>query len=81
MNALSTLTLKPTPVIILQATAHGAMKTDITGSQAVWDVLNVSGHRMGTAEIENVLDLHEHVAESAVVVTRILLKARAFMLL
>lgn len=37
----------------------------ITGR--VDDVLNVSGHRMGTAEIENVLDLHEHVAESAVV--------------
>ena len=31
------------------------------------DVINVSGHRMGTAEIESALDLHEHVAESAVV--------------
>jgi acetyl-CoA synthetase len=37
----------------------------ITGR--VDDVLNVSGHRMGTAEIESALDLHEHVAESAVV--------------
>ncbi len=37
----------------------------ITGR--VDDVLNVSGHRMGTAEIEDALDLHEHVAESAVV--------------
>jgi acetyl-CoA synthetase len=31
------------------------------------DVINVSGHRMGTAEIESALNLHEHVAESAVV--------------
>ncbi len=37
----------------------------ITGR--VDDVINVSGHRLGTAEIESVLDLHEHVAESAVV--------------
>lgn len=31
------------------------------------DVLNVSGHRLGTAEIESVLAHHEGVAESAVV--------------
>ena len=31
------------------------------------DVINVSGHRMGTAEIESALVLHEGVAESAVV--------------
>ena len=31
------------------------------------DVLNVSGHRMGTAEIESALVLHESVAEAAVV--------------
>lgn len=31
------------------------------------DVINVSGHRMGTAEIESALVLHEHVAEAAVV--------------
>lgn len=37
----------------------------ITGR--VDDVINVSGHRLGTAEIESALDLHEHVAESAVV--------------
>lgn len=37
----------------------------ITGR--VDDVLNVSGHRMGTAEVENALDLHPLVAESAVV--------------
>ncbi|MGY6217237.1 acetate--CoA ligase [Methylolobus aquaticus] len=31
------------------------------------DVLNVSGHRMGTAEIESALVLHDDVAEAAVV--------------
>ena len=31
------------------------------------DVINVSGHRMGTAEIESALVLHNDVAESAVV--------------
>jgi acetyl-CoA synthetase len=37
----------------------------ITGR--VDDVLNVSGHRMGTAEIESALVAHQHVAEAAVV--------------
>jgi acetyl-CoA synthetase len=37
----------------------------ITGR--VDDVINVSGHRMGTAEIESALVLHDHVAEAAVV--------------
>ncbi len=31
------------------------------------DVINVSGHRMGTAEVENAIDEHEMVVESAVV--------------
>lgn len=31
------------------------------------DVLNVSGHRLGTAEIESALMIHPHVAEAAVV--------------
>ncbi len=31
------------------------------------DVLNVSGHRLGTAEIESALMEHDHVAEAAVV--------------
>ena len=31
------------------------------------DVINVSGHRMGTAEVESALVAHEAVAESAVV--------------
>ena len=31
------------------------------------DVLNVSGHRMGTAEIESALVLHDDIAEAAVV--------------
>ena len=37
----------------------------ITGR--VDDVLNVSGHRLGTAEIESALVLHDSVAEAAVV--------------
>jgi len=37
----------------------------ITGR--VDDVINVSGHRMGTAEVESALVLHKSVAESAVV--------------
>lgn len=31
------------------------------------DVINVSGHRLGTAEIESALNFHDQVAESAVV--------------
>ncbi len=37
----------------------------ITGR--VDDVINVSGHRMGTAEVESALVLHQHVSEAAVV--------------
>lgn len=37
----------------------------ITGR--VDDVLNVSGHRMGTAEVESALVLHKNIAEAAVV--------------
>jgi acetyl-CoA synthetase len=37
----------------------------ITGR--VDDVINVSGHRMGTAEVESALVGHQHVAEAAVV--------------
>ena len=37
----------------------------ITGR--VDDVINVSGHRMGTAEVESALVLNQHVAEAAVV--------------
>ena len=37
----------------------------ITGR--VDDVLNVSGHRIGTAEVENAIDMHPGVVESAVV--------------
>jgi len=37
----------------------------ITGR--VDDVINVSGHRMGTAEVESALVAHKHVAEAAVV--------------
>jgi acetyl-CoA synthetase len=37
----------------------------ITGR--VDDVLNISGHRMGTAEVESALVLHKDIAEAAVV--------------
>lgn len=37
----------------------------ITGR--VDDVLNVSGHRIGTAEVENAINMHEAIIESAVV--------------
>ena len=51
-------------------TGDGARRDDdgyywITGRMD--DVLNVSGHRMGTAEIESALVLHHSVAEAAVV--------------
>lgn len=51
-------------------TGDGA-KRDIDGDYWITgridDVLNVSGHRMGTAEIESAIDEHPKVAESAVV--------------
>jgi acetyl-CoA synthetase len=37
----------------------------ITGR--VDDVLNVSGHRIGTAEVENAINMHSGVVESAIV--------------
>lgn len=43
--------------------AHGMYR--ITGR--VDDVLNVSGHRIGTAEVENAINMHTGVLESAVV--------------
>lgn len=51
-------------------TGDGARRDDdgyfwITGR--VDDVLNVSGHRLGTAEIESAMVLHDKVAEAAVV--------------
>ena len=54
----------------LYFTGDGALKNEngyyrITGR--VDDVLNVSGHRIGTAEVENALNMHAGVVESAVV--------------
>jgi acetyl-CoA synthetase len=51
-------------------TGDGAMQDEegnfrITGR--VDDVLNVSGHRIGTAEVENAINMHAGVVESAVV--------------
>jgi len=54
----------------LYFTGDGAQKNKdgfyrITGR--VDDVLNVSGHRIGTAEVENAINMHSGVIESAVV--------------
>ncbi|MGJ7032335.1 acetate--CoA ligase [Niabella hirudinis] len=54
----------------LYFTGDGAWKDEqgnykITGR--VDDVLNVSGHRLGTAEVENAINMHASVIESAVV--------------
>ncbi len=54
----------------LYFTGDGAMRDEngfyrITGR--VDDVLNVSGHRIGTAEVENAINMHTGVVESAVV--------------
>ena len=51
-------------------TGDGALKDEqgnyrITGR--VDDVLNISGHRIGTAEVENAINMHAGVVESAVV--------------
>ena len=51
-------------------TGDGALRDEngfyrITGR--VDDVVNVSGHRIGTAEVENALNMHSGVTESAVV--------------
>ena len=54
----------------LYFTGDGALKDEsgnyrITGR--VDDVLNVSGHRIGTAEVENAINMHAGIVESAVV--------------
>jgi acetyl-CoA synthetase len=54
----------------LYFTGDGALRDNdgnyrITGR--VDDVLNVSGHRIGTAEVENAINMHTGVVESAVV--------------
>ncbi len=54
----------------LYFTGDGAIKDEngnyrITGR--VDDVLNISGHRIGTAEVENAINMHSGVVESAVV--------------
>lgn len=54
----------------LYFTGDGAMR-DATGNYRITgrvdDVLNVSGHRIGTAEVENAINMHAGVIESAVV--------------
>jgi acetyl-CoA synthetase len=54
----------------LYFTGDGALK-DADGNYRITgrvdDVLNVSGHRIGTAEVENAINMHSGVIESAVV--------------
>ena len=54
----------------LYFTGDGALK-DASGNYRITgrvdDVLNVSGHRIGTAEVENAINMHAGVVESAVV--------------
>jgi len=54
----------------LYFTGDGALR-DETGNYRITgrvdDVLNVSGHRIGTAEVENAINMHTGVVESAVV--------------
>ncbi|MES2645937.1 MAG: acetate--CoA ligase [Bacteroidota bacterium] len=51
-------------------TGDGALK-DADGNYRITgrvdDVLNISGHRIGTAEVENAINMHSGVVESAVV--------------
>ncbi len=54
----------------LYFTGDGAIK-DAAGNYRITgrvdDVLNISGHRIGTAEVENAINMHSDVIESAVV--------------
>jgi acetyl-CoA synthetase len=54
----------------LYFTGDGALR-DAAGNYRITgrvdDVLNISGHRIGTAEVENAINMHEGVVESAVV--------------
>ncbi len=54
----------------LYFTGDGALK-DANGNFRITgrvdDVLNISGHRIGTAEVENAINMHSGVVESAVV--------------
>ncbi len=54
----------------LYFTGDGALK-DADGNYRITgrvdDVLNISGHRIGTAEVENAINMHTGVVESAVV--------------
>jgi acetyl-CoA synthetase len=55
----------------LYLAGDGSIRNSETGyftiTGRIDDVLNVSGHRMGTSEIESCLDAHHDVAEAAVV--------------
>ena len=57
----------------LYFTGDGALR-DRNGNYRITgrvdDVLNVSGHRIGTAEVENAINIHDSIIESAVEIGR-----------
>ena len=68
MSAVDSPISAPTKAIILPVTVPGRNADGmyrIIGR--VDDVINVSGHRFGTAEIEDAINSNQHVVESAVV--------------
>ena len=52
---------------ILPVMAAEEMKWILSNYGRVDDVINVSGHRIGTAEVEDAINTYEKVVESAVV--------------
>ena len=66
----------------LYFTGDGALR-DAEGNYRITgrvdDVLNVSGHRIGTAEVENAINMYPDVVESAVVGFRMISRVRVSM--
>jgi acetyl-CoA synthetase len=67
MSALNRPTSPPSKICISAATARRDEDGYFWITGRVDDVLNVSGHRLGTAEIESALVSHPKIAEAAVV--------------
>jgi acyl-coenzyme A synthetase/AMP-(fatty) acid ligase len=81
MNAVVKTIFRPIPVYIygrwMLQDEDGFYR--ITGR--VDDVLNVSGHRIGTAEVENAINMHAGVWKAQWLVFRMISRDRVFMLL
>ena len=67
MNAASYLFLGLSGLLSDRRQRQTGWKRILLVTGRVDDVINVSGHRLGTAEIESALVLHDAVAEAAVV--------------